>query len=78
MPFPTTALSKPPLHPADGVDYFDTLATPTQVSMIHAHAIAANLNAEYESWCMFTRPVAHLTKKEARTLIAYLRECAQF
>jgi hypothetical protein len=77
MPPPITPLSKPPLYPAPGVDFFDTLATPKQMNMVRNHAVVADLNAEWESWAMYTKPVAHLSKRQAATLIRFLRECAQ-
>lgn len=78
MPMPNTSLSKPPTHPAPGVDYFDTLATALQVERIRTHAANADLSAEWEAWAMYTKPLGHLSKGQAAALIRFLRECALY
>jgi hypothetical protein len=77
MPASHAPLSRSPLHPAPGVAREDTLATPFQMEQVRNHAIVADLNAEYESECMYGVGVEYLSKRQAATLISYLRECAQ-
>jgi hypothetical protein len=77
VPFPANTLSKPPLHPTPGMAREDTLATSFQMERIRTHALLADLNAEYVSWHTYTKPVSHLTKKEAAALIRFLKVRAQ-